>query len=149
MRIPTKVDCGIIALIDIGLRTRTEPIITVMSISKRQGISAKYREQILPLLRHGGIIRSVKGAKGGYTLSRAPKEITLYEVINSLDTTILNDTGSSAEYDEAISDTLNECLWGKLESSLCELTRSITLHDLIERYDGKLSQSAEELMYYI
>ena len=68
MKISSKVECGIIALVDICVNAPTENVVKVVNISQRQSISAKYLEQILPLLRHAGIIRSVKGAKGGYTL---------------------------------------------------------------------------------
>lgn len=64
MKISTKVECGIIALVDICINSGNDEVVTVINISRRQDISAKYLEQILPLLRHAGIIRSVKGAKG-------------------------------------------------------------------------------------
>ena len=91
MKISTKVECGIIALVDICINSGNDEVVTVINISRRQDISAKYLEQILPLLRHAGIIRSVKGAKGGYTLTAPADQITLREVIDALDSGVLED----------------------------------------------------------
>ena len=60
MRISTKVEFGIIALLDIALNTNNENTVKVNAISKRNNISAKYLEQILPLLKQSNLISSVK-----------------------------------------------------------------------------------------
>ena len=78
MRISTKVEFGIIALLDIALNTNNENTVKVNAISKRNNISAKYLEQILPLLKQSNLISSVKGSSGGYRIQRELGDITLY-----------------------------------------------------------------------
>jgi Rrf2 family protein len=54
-------------------------------LARRNNIPARFLEQILLALKHGGIVRSRKGPRGGYILARSPQEITLAEVIRLLD----------------------------------------------------------------
>lgn len=61
MKISTKVECGIIALIDIAIHSENGEAVAVSSISKRQNISVKYLEQILVALRQAHLIRGIKG----------------------------------------------------------------------------------------
>ena len=70
MKISTKVECGIIALIDIAIHSENGEAVAVSSISKRQNISVKYLEQILVALRQTHLIRGIKGFKGGYVVGR-------------------------------------------------------------------------------
>ncbi|MFR4476199.1 MAG: Rrf2 family transcriptional regulator [Ruminococcus callidus] len=70
MKISTKVECGIIALIDIAIHSENGEAVAVSSISKRQNISVKYLEQILVALRQTHLIRGIKGFKGGYVVAR-------------------------------------------------------------------------------
>ena len=147
MRIPTKVECGIIALIDIAVYSERETSVNVVNISRRNGISAKYLEQILPLLRHAHIINSIKGAKGGYTLTRSPDKISLFEIINAIDNTIFCNT--TIYYQNIASETVNEYFWSVMEDKLCELAESMTLYDIVEKYRAKAESTSTEPMYYI
>ena len=142
MKISSKVECGIISLVDICLNSNNGTV-TVVNISSRQNISAKYLEQILPQLRQADIIRSVKGSHGGYTLTRPAEDITLRDVINALDCTVL------AEYpgkeDSRIAEAVSECLWKKMTDYLQSFTDSVTLKDIADRITSDTAQP----MYYI
>ena len=63
MKISTKVECGIIALVDICINSGNDEVVTVINISRRQDISAKYLEQILPLLRQRRYNKKCQGCK--------------------------------------------------------------------------------------
>ncbi|MBQ9483118.1 MAG: Rrf2 family transcriptional regulator [Ruminiclostridium sp.] len=147
MKISSKVECGLISLVDICIYSKTG-VVTVINISARQHISAKYLEQILPQLRQAEIIRSVKGAKGGYTLTRPAEKITLREVINALDRTVLGEVTFDNKEDSLIAGALSECLWSKMTEYLQSFTENVTLRDIADRYD-KLSAGGGEPMYYI
>ncbi|MBP3857890.1 MAG: Rrf2 family transcriptional regulator [Ruminiclostridium sp.] len=147
MKISSKVECGIISLVDICIYSNDD-VVTVINISARQNISAKYLEQILPQLRQADIIRSVKGAKGGYTLTRPAEKITLRDVINALDSTVLGDVTFIGKEDSLIADALSECLWSKMTAYLQSFAENVTLRDIADRYN-KLSGSVSEPMYYI
>ena len=111
MRISTKVEFGIIALLDIALNTNNENTVKVNAISKRNNISAKYLEQILPLLKQSNLISSVKGSSGGYRIQRELGDITLYEIVNALDRSILASSEFSKELEQNATDAIEKCLW--------------------------------------
>lgn len=148
MKISTKVECGIIALIDIAVNTQDGDIVKVNAISQRNNISAKYLEQILPLLKQAKLINSVKGASGGYVLSRKSSDITLDEIINALDNTILSSSTFSDKLDSNATDTIAECLWEPVTDYLVHFSEGITLKELTDKY-GEKQLSKNEPMYYI
>ncbi|MBO6301344.1 MAG: Rrf2 family transcriptional regulator [Ruminiclostridium sp.] len=143
MKISSKVECGIISLVDICIYSN-DSVVTVINISARQNISAKYLEQILPQLRQANIIKSVKGSHGGYTLTRPADKITLRDVINALDRTVLEDY--SVKEDSRIASAVSECLWSKMTAYLQSFTDSVTLRDIADRL---ASDSSAQPMYYI
>lgn len=149
MKISTKVECGIIAMIDICKNSANKNVVNIVNISQRQNISAKYLEQILPLLRHASIVRSVKGARGGYVLSRPAKQITLLEIINALDSSVLSNVSFEDKLDPAVTDAISECLWDKMTNSIRQLAENVTLDELSERYGVISEENSSELMYYI
>jgi Rrf2 family protein len=134
MRISTKVECGIIALLDIALNTSDESTVKVNSISKRNNISAKYLEQILPLLKQSELIVGVKGSNGGYRLSRSLGNITLYEIVNALDRSILSPSEFSKELEQNATEAIERCLWKPMTSYLCKYAQRVTLKDLTDIY---------------
>ena len=147
MKISSKVECGIISLVDICIYSNNS-VVTVINISARQHISAKYLEQILPQLRQADIIRSVKGAKGGYILTRPPENITLRDVLNALDRSVLGEVSFDSREDSLIDDVLSECLWSRMNDYLRSFAENVTLRDIADRYD-KLVSAPSEPMYYI
>ena len=134
MRISTKVEFGIIALLDIALNTNNENTVKVNAISKRNNISAKYLEQILPLLKQSNLISSVKGSSGGYRLQRELWDITLYEIVNALDSSILASSEFSKDLEQNATDAIERCLWRPMTSYLRKYTQSMTLKDLTDMY---------------
>lgn len=134
MRISTKVECGIIALLDIALNTNNESTVKVNEISKRNNISAKYLEQILPLLKQSELIVGVKGSNGGYRLSRSLGNITLYEIVNALDKSILSSSEFSKELEQNATEAIERCLWKPMTSYLCKYAQRVTLKDLADSY---------------
>ena len=134
MRISTKVEFGIIALLDIAINTNNENTVKVNAISKRNNISAKYLEQILPLLKQSNLISSVKGSSGGYRLQRELGDITLYEIVNALDSSILASSEFSKDLEQNATDAIERCLWRPMTSYLRKYTQSMTLKDLTDMY---------------
>ena len=75
---------GIKALIYLGKKYGDQPV-QIMRIATEEQIPKKFLEQILPELRNAGLLYSIKGAKGGYSLNKDPKDIRLTQVIRLLD----------------------------------------------------------------
>ncbi len=147
MKVSTRVECGILAMLDIALHADRDEIVNVNGISQRQGISVKYLEQILPALRQARLIRSVKGARGGYVLAKSPREISLREVIDALDVTVLGDVAfHDDEPDNIWKGVLQKALWDQMTHYLQTFAAGISLTDLLEEYQ---KANEEAMMYYI
>ncbi|MDR2537054.1 MAG: Rrf2 family transcriptional regulator [Treponema sp.] len=84
MKISTRGRYGVRLLIDLAEHLN-EDHVSLASVAERQGISIRYLEQVAVILRRAGFIRSVKGASGGYTLSRRPEELTIGEALRELE----------------------------------------------------------------
>ena len=132
MKISTKGRYGARAALELSIRYGSGPIM-VREISESQEISERYLEQILNTLRTSGLLISTRGAKGGYELAKAPSEITLGDIIRSLEgpLDVVSCTGNS-ECERA-----GECatfyVWKEVKEMIENVLDSITLKDLAER----------------
>jgi Rrf2 family protein len=88
MKLSNQSDYALRALIEISLLYKEKKLISAKEISQREGIPIKYLEQILLNLKLAGFIDSQQGIKGGYSLTRPPEDITLGEVIRSIEGTV-------------------------------------------------------------
>lgn len=84
MQLSTKVRYAARAMIELALNYKDEPI-QLNDIACSQSISVKYLEQIMAPLRAKGFVRTQKGSKGGYHLAINPKDITLYDIVESIE----------------------------------------------------------------
>ena len=143
LKISTKGRYGIKALIDLVMNSENESV-TLKTISKRQNISERYLEQIFSALRKSGIIIGRKGAQGGYTLAKDPKEITISEILRVLEGESLLVDISNDGVDE-LESFINENLWKGINDKINEYFKYITLQDLVDKYQ----LSKEGIIYYI
>ena len=142
MKISTKGRYGLIALVDICIYSIDE-MATVKSISERQNISERYLEQIFSALRKGGIIKSKKGAQGGYFLTRAPKDFTIAEILTVLEGNLF--VIDAERDDNEIENYLIDNLWNVANEKFKDFFNSMTLKDLADGYRVKDMDG----MYYI
>ena len=149
MKISSKVQCGITALIDIAMHSNDNTAVTVYSISEREKISPKYLEQILMVLKQAKIIKGIKGSKGGYLLAKKADKILFTDIINALDVTILNDEFSDNNEDSPIVETINTFLWEKMNNYLKKYAGSISLQNAVDKCNETISEKSENFMYYI
>ena len=84
MRISTRGRYGTRLMVDLAQHFTDGPI-PLAEISKRQDLSAKYLEQLIILLKGAGLIRSARGRRGGYMLARQPEEISVGEIVETLE----------------------------------------------------------------
>jgi Rrf2 family protein len=84
MKISTRGRYGIRLLIDLAEHP-DEDHVALANVAERQGISVRYLEQVVIILRRAGFIRSVKGASGGYALARSPEDINIGDVLRVLE----------------------------------------------------------------
>jgi Rrf2 family protein len=88
MQIPRRVDYGLRAVIYLSGQDR-EKCCSIAEIAKQQGMPRKFLEKIIQDLIRGGLIKSKRGSCGGYTLARAPEEISFNDVIEAIDGPII------------------------------------------------------------
>jgi Rrf2 family protein len=85
MRVSAKAQYASIAMLELASNYQEPQLMQVKSIAEAHGISPRFLVQILLQLKVNGLVRSVRGASGGYQLARSPELITLAEVINAID----------------------------------------------------------------
>ena len=149
MKLSTKGRYGVRALVDMAVYARNEHI-SLYHIAQRQDISENYLEQVFSTLRKAGIVKSVKGAQGGYILADLPENITIERILRALegDITIVDeDTRIKSADDSNISRLIKQHVWDRMTDDINHLTNSITLVDLADDYRKKNGLAAE--MYYI
>ncbi len=134
MKLSTRGRYGLRAMLDIAINQGDGPI-TLNSISERQGISVGYLEQLMVPLKKEGLIRSVRGAQGGYLLAREPDKITVGDIIRALEGPIAPVACVSEDYPEEC-DRAEGCVtrlvWAKVRDSIAQVLDSLTLADLME-----------------
>jgi Rrf2 family protein len=84
MQIPRRVDYGLRAVIYLAIQD-PEKCCSITKIAKQQGVPKTFLKQIIQDLLRCGIIKSKRGACGGYTLARSPGEISFYDVIEAIE----------------------------------------------------------------
>ena len=84
MKLSTKSTYGLRAMLNVAVNDSAEAVSSA-DIAKREGISIAYLEQLLNKLRRNGLIESIRGPKGGYVLSRSASEITVADIVRTLE----------------------------------------------------------------
>ena len=147
MKLSTKTRYGTRAMVDLALKYGAGPI-TAKEIAKEQQFSAKYLESLLAILGAAGLLRTIRGAKGGHVLARPPDQITLrelFEVLEGSDGFVL------CTSDPALCERAGTCVtqevWAEIHAASMSILESITLNDMVRRVRDK--QASAEVMYYI
>jgi Rrf2 family cysteine metabolism transcriptional repressor len=120
-------------MVDLAKHSDEGPI-SLKSVADRQKLSEHYLEQLVPELRKAGLVKSVRGAQGGYILAKKPESINIGDVIRVLEGPIApvectNQTGSDCC--EKTSFCVTREVWVKVRDSINDVVDSISLADLI------------------
>ena len=84
MKLSTKGKYGLRALIDLAQYSEDSPV-SITSIARRQDISERYLEQLMSKLKKAGLVKSIRGANGGYVLAKEAKDISVGDVLRALE----------------------------------------------------------------
>lgn len=143
MKLSTKGRYGVKAVVELAINYGSEPI-SIKKISESQKISEYYLEQLFSALRKADIIKSIRGPKGGYVLSREPKDITIADVINVLEGPI--EIASCIENDccNNIDCCATRLLWSKIKNSIDDVMESVSLQDIVDDYN-RIKKNAENI----
>jgi len=147
IKLPTKVRYGLRAMVALASHEGKKPVF-LKSIAGSQDISRSYLDALFAQLRSAGLVRSVRGAAGGYSLARPPEKISVLDVLTVLD-------GKPALVDcldqESACDRTSICptreVWDSVRDAIESILTGITLKDLVNRMNEKKAEGAP--MYYI
>ena len=143
MKLSTKGKYGVRAVFEIARHYGKGPI-TIKEISDRQGISFSYLEQILHRLGKAGLIDSVRGPAGGYLLARKPSELTIGDIVRTLEGPIALshclEPGESSGDCSQTDDCVARMVWAKVGAKIEEALDSISFNDLLnQQHPQKIS----------
>lgn len=133
-QISTRLRYGLRALVYIASKKDSKTV-NLHEISKNEGISRKYLENIFKLMKKNRIIKSVRGREGGYSLVKSAEELTLYEIAHAIEGSLSllvclkNDAMCGKAADCGV-----RLFWGDYQDYIKKYLEKITLMDVIERY---------------
>ena len=132
MKLSTRTRYGIRAVVELAGKYGEGPV-QIKSIAEHQGISVKYLEQLMATMKSAGIVRSFRGSKGGYKLTKAPREIKLSEVCKVLEGEVIT---TQCVENESLCDRSVDCvtrkLWSEVQAAIENVLDSRTLQDLVD-----------------
>lgn len=136
------------AMLDLALYSKFDHV-ALNSIAERQNISANYLEQVFSTLRKAGLVKSIKGAQGGYVLGNSPGRISVGQILRALEGELFQ----TGEEDGAVKGRYNveyclkSAVWVRMQANINELADSITLEDLVAEF--KRINENQSYMFYI
>jgi Rrf2 family cysteine metabolism transcriptional repressor len=139
MKISTKGRYGLTIMIELGKRYGEGPT-SLKTIAQVHDLSEHYLEQLIAPLRNAGLVKSIRGAYGGYTLADEPANITAGDVIRVLEGPISPVEGIEDE------EPVKRSLWMRIRDAVKEVLDSTTLEDLANYQDDG---GTEGYMFYI
>ena len=143
MKLSMRGRYGIHAMYDLAVNARYGPQ-PIKAIAEREGIPEAYLEQLIAVLKREGLVKSTRGAQGGYTLARAPEAITVGDVLRALEGGLKLVDCLDAEAACGKSGTCpTRIVWQKVRDGLNALVDGITLRDMIDDYKRACAQEEE------
>lgn len=133
MRISTRGQNAIKLMLDLAAYDNGEPV-KLKDIAKRQNISEKYLEQIVSVLQKAALVKSFKGAHGGYMLQYPPKEYTVGYILKTVEGNMAptDCVGENGVICENMGTCASHRLWQKLYTAINDVLEGITLADMLE-----------------
>lgn len=148
MKLSTKVRYGVRALVELASNYGRGPVL-MKDISRNQRLSLKYLDHIFAQLKTAGLVKKLKAKRGGYLLARPPEEITLYEIIETLE---------GIEFVDCIEKELScplsptcaaRSIWKKLKERVRETMKDITLEDFVKEKVKLENKQCSSYTFYI
>lgn len=138
MKITTRGEYGLRALMELGIEP--DKGLSLRDIAQRQHISLDYLEQIVPALKNAGLIKSKRGAQGGYLLAKPPEEITVFDALVALEGSldpVQCLSGEEATMCLASGNCAVQGVWVEMKNAVEAVVKQITLEELLQRQRQK------------
>jgi len=108
--------------------------IELKEIAKKEDLSLKYLEQVINPLRTDGLVKAIRGSKGGYSLAKPPSEICLYDVIETLEGPLnLLECLGDPKACQKVSSCVTREIWKEVSDAISKIFYSVTLEDMVNR----------------
>jgi len=140
-----KSEYAVLALLELTTHFSQGEPLQIRQIAAQQSIPDRYLEQLLAMLRRGGLVRSQRGAKGGYLLAREPWNITVLEALECIEGGTIQQTSADEEPKTCESAIVRE-IWQEARECAQTILNNYTLQDL---HDLRDQRQDVNLMYYI
>lgn len=134
MKLSTRARYGLKALIDLGVNSVNDTV-SLQSIAQRQQISVSYLEQLMAMLKKAGLVKSSRGAYGGYQLGKPANEISVGDVLRVLEGSLdaascpgIENDGSCHGSDVCVA----KIVWQRINDSITNAVDTLMLDQLIE-----------------
>lgn len=150
LKLSTKGRYGVRAMLDLAQHAGEGPI-ALKSIAERTELSEHYLEQLISGLRKAGLVRSVRGAQGGYVLGKEANQISVGDVIRVLEGPIAPVECVSEEDPECCQKAqycVTRTIWEKIRDSIADVVDSITLEDMVQDAKRKESERNFDAYYH-
>ena len=136
MKLSTKGRYGLRAMIDLARYSEKEPV-SIGSVAARQEISERYLEQLVALLKKAGLVKSIRGASGGYVLAKAPEKISVGDILRALEGSLEPVKCAAFDADSgegcmASDGCVTKYVWRKINDSINDTVNKIKLDELIQ-----------------
>jgi Rrf2 family protein len=137
MRISTKIRYGSRAMLELASHYGEGPI-ELKEIAKKEDISLKYLEQVINPLRTAGLVKSIRGSKGGYSLAKPPSKICLYDVVETLEGPLnLLDCLGDLKACQRVQSCVTRDIWKEVSDAISKIFYSVTLEDMVSQKKEK------------
>jgi Rrf2 family protein len=147
MKISTKIRYGARAMLELASHYGEGPI-ELKEIAKKENISLKYLEQVINPLRGAGLVKAVRGSKGGYSLAKPPSEICLYDVVETLEGPLnLLECLRDSKVCQKVPSCVTRDIWQEVSEAISKIFYSVTLEDMVNRKRDKEERNSP--MYQI
>ena len=137
MNSSARCEYGCRAVVELARHAHTEKPLTATAIAEKRAIPEKYLVHILLQLKRAGVVRSVRGAQGGYTLARSADTINLLDIVTAVDGGVLDPLPVSRDDSDEVAPA-----WRDAAAGISEVLEKVTVQSILDR-----SPKAE--MYYI
>lgn len=138
MRMSTKAQYAVRAMVNLDMYSDGQPV-ALKDISRREGISLTYLEQLFVKMRRGKIVKSVRGPGGGYLLARPSQDIHIDEIIDSVEESLVPVSCMDQKHGCQCDDQcVTHNVWQGLGEKIRQFLASITLADLTQEAQQKI-----------
>ena len=132
MRISTKGTYALEIIVDLAMHSSEEHLERLKNIAARRGLSEKYLERIVKAMKNENLILSTRGAMGGYRLARRPEDITVLDVLRSVEGELAPGEGLTKETNCGIAceDCLTRGVWADMWREILGVTENVSVADI-------------------